>query len=282
MIRLEADASEIPRLERAAAIALGKLDKISAIAMTRAAAAAKDRLASTVLPRILGGPAPWTVRGLRFWRADRDRLVSAVGWNYGDNSPKDIGFTPKGRGVPSGRYMQIQARGGDRQPKSTELSLRRAGLIRSDQFITPASSGVTLDPQGNLPGFEYRRILSRVKAASGPGYDASSSTSKRSRAKRADSDYFIRYGRLGEGARYIARRIGEGPKGGTGKGSGKPGRPQTVGYKRGFIPALFITEQPNYERKFSVHDIALAEYRRTFPGEFRRALLAEQSRRAGQ
>lgn len=38
MIRLEADASEIPRLERAAAIALGKLDKISAIAMTRAAA----------------------------------------------------------------------------------------------------------------------------------------------------------------------------------------------------------------------------------------------------
>lgn len=160
--------------------------------------------------------------------------------------------------------------------------MRNAGLIRSDQFITPADSGVTLDPQGNLPGSEYRRILSRVKAASGPGYDASSSTSKRSRAKRADSDFFIRYGQLGEGARYIARRIGEGPKGGTGKGSGKPGRPQTVGYKRGFVPALFITDQPNYERKFNVHEIALAEYRRTFPGEFRRALLAEQSRRAGQ
>jgi hypothetical protein len=282
MIRLEADASEIPPLERAAAIAIGKLDKISAIAMTRAAAKAKDRLASTVLPRILGGPSQWTVRGLRYWRADRDRLVSAVGWNYGDNSPTDIGFTPKGRGTPSGRYMQILARGGDRQPKSTELAQRRAGLIRSDQFITPASSGVTLDPQGNLPGSEYRRILSRVKAASGPGYDASSSTSKRSRAKRAASDYFIRYGELGEGARFIARRIGEGPKGGTGKGSGKPGRPQTVGYKRGFVPALFITEQPNYERKFNIHQIAWDEYRRTFPGEFRRALLAEQSRRAGQ
>jgi hypothetical protein len=259
MIRLEADASEIPRLERAAAIALGKLDKISAIAMTRAAAKAKDRLASTVLPRITGGASQLTVRGLRYWRADRDRLVSAVGWNYGDNSPTDIGFTPKGRGTPSGRYMGIQSRGGDRQPKSTELSLRNAGLIRSDQFITPASSGVTLDPQGNLPGSEYRRILSRVKAASGPGYDASSSTTRRSRRKRAASDYFIRYGELGQGALYIAKRAGN----------------------RGFVPALFITDQPNYERKFNVHQIAWEEYRRTFPGEFRRALLAEQSRRAG-
>ena len=260
MIKFTCDASQISRLDHAAAIALGKLDKISAIAMTRAAASAKDSLAANILPRILGGSTKYTLRGLRYWRADRDRLVSAVGWNYGDNSPTDIGFTPKARGVPSGRYMGILSRGGDRKPKSTELSLRNAGLIRHDQFITPASNGVTLDAQGNLPGSEYRRILSRVKAASGPGYDANASGSKRSRKKRAISDYFIRYGELGTGALYIAKRVGT----------------------RGFVPALFIVDQPNYERKFNIHSVAWDAYSRAFPGEFRRALLAEQSRRLSQ
>jgi len=255
VITFEVDTSEITAMEKSLALLIGKYDKITAIAMSKAAAAAKDKLATNVLPRIQGGPTNWTVRGLRYWRADRDRLVAAVGWNYGDNSPTDIGFTPKGRGVPSGRYMETLSRGGDRRPKSTELSMRRAGLIRGDQFITPASKGVTLDAQGNLPGAEYRRILSRIKAA-GPGYTSNATGSKRSRRRRAQSDFFVRYGQIGEGAMYVARRVG-----------------------RGFVPALFITDQPNYERKFDIHGIAWAEYRRVFPGMFRAALWAEQARR---
>ena len=279
MIEFTVDTSEITALQKALAVMIGKYDKITAIAMSKAASAAKDKLAADVLPKIQGGATNWTIRGLRYWRADRDRLVAAVGWNYGDNSPTDIGFTPKGSGVPSGRYMENLSRGGDRRPKSTELSMRRAGIIRGDQFITPARDGVTLNAQGNLPGAEYKRILSRIKAAAGPGYTSNATNSKRSRAKRAQSDFFPRYGQVGEGASYIARRIGEGPKGGTGKGSGKPGRPQTVGYKRGFVPALFVVDQPNYERKFDIHGIAWAEYRRVFPGEFSRALWAELAKR---
>lgn len=263
MIRFTVDTSEVSAAEKSLALLIGKYDKITAIAMSRAAASAKDRLSSNVIPRIRGGATNWTTRGLRYWRADRDRLVAAVGWNYGDNSPTDIGLTPKGRGVPSGRYMEVLSRGGDRRPKSAELSMRRAGVIRKNQFITPATGGrrgdgVTLSPQGNLAGSEYKRILSRIKASGGDGSTSSATSSKRSRRRRAQSDYFVRYGGLGEGAMYVAKRIG-----------------------RGFIPALFVVDQPNYERKFDIQGIAWNEYRRVFPGEFRRALWAQQARVRG-
>lgn len=257
-IRFDVDTSEITAAEKALALLIGKFDKITAIAMTEAAKAAKTKLAGAILPQIKGGATDWTTRGLRYWRADRDRLVAAVGWNYGDNSPTDIGFTPKGRGIPSGRYMGTLGRGGDRRPKSSELAMRRAGVIRSDQFITPASSGAALDARGNMPGAEYRRILSRIKAAAAPGYTSNATGSRRSRRRRAQSDYFVRYGELGEGAMYVAKRVG-----------------------RGFVPALFVTDQPNYDQQFrpNIQAIALAEYRRIFPGEFRKALWAEQEKR---
>jgi len=274
-VQFSVDASEISKAARFLAESIGKMDKISAIAMSKAAASAKDRLAADVFPQIKGGPTNWTTRGLRYWRADRDRLVAAVGWNYGDNSPTDIGFTPKAIGVPSGRYMEILSRGGDRSDKSTERRMRQAGLIRGDQFITPASGGVALNAQGNLPGPEYRRILSRIMAASGPGYNSNASGSRRSRSRRQKSDYFMMYGELGEGARFVAHRVGPGPKGGTGKGSGQRGRPRTVGYQRGFVPALFVTDQPNYERKFDTQGIAWGEYQRVFPNQFMSALDVE-------
>ena len=279
MIEFTVDTSEITALQKSLAVATGKFDKITAIAMSKAAASSKDHLAANVLPKIQGGPSNWTVRGLRYWRADRDRLVAAVGWNYGDNSPTDIGFTPKSLGVPSGRYMENLSRGGDRQPKSTELSMRRAGIIRGNQFITPASGGVRLNAQGNVSAAMYRQILSRIGAAEEEGYTSNATNSKRSAGRRSKTDFFPRYGQLGEGASYIARRIGDGPKGGTGKGSGRPGRPRTVGYRRGFVPALFVVDQPNYERRFDIHGIAWGEYRRVFPGEFSRALWAELAKR---
>jgi hypothetical protein len=282
VLRLSVETTGISQIQQTLALLTGKADKITAIAMSKAAASAKTRLGSAIFPQIQGGPAPWTTRGLRYWRADRDRLVAAVGWNYGDNSPTDIGFTPKGRGVPSGRYMGLLGRGGDRRPKSTELAMRRAGVIGGDQFITPNRDGVSLNAQGNLPGAEYRRILSRIKAAGGAGQGSTSnaSNSRRSRAKRAQSDFFVRYGSMGEGAQYVARRIGPGPKGGTGRGSGNPGRPMTVGYRRGFVPALFVVDQPNYERKFNIYSLAWTEYQRAFPREFTKALAAEQARQA--
>ena len=70
----------------------------------------------------------------------------------------------------------------------------------------------------------------------------------------------------------IAQRYGKGPKGGTGKGTGNPGRPQTVGYRRGIKPAFWITEQPRYPVQFPIRVIAERQFKAEVGGHFRQAL----------
>jgi hypothetical protein len=288
MITFDVDSTEISSTLRQLAMLTGKYEKITAIAMSKAAAAAKQKIASDILPQIEGGPTAWTRRGLRYWRADRDRLVSAAGFNYGDNSPTDLGYIFQQMGTPSGRYMEIQSRGGDRRPKSTELALRRSRLINNNNFIVPAqdSDAVRLDTHGNVSRGEYVRMLSRVRALQVGS--APTQGGKRSNKGRAKNDYFVARGLEGVGITrwelgtkpiYIAKRSGHGPKGGTGKGSGKPGRPQTVGYKRGFDVAFHITQQPRYQSKYNIRGVAWREYNRVFSNEFRKSLAAEMRRR---
>jgi hypothetical protein len=273
MLTFDVDTAPVDGMSRFMAQLTGQYEWITAKAMTRSAFAARNALREQVIDRIEGGATAWTKRGLMVQMARPDNLVSLVGWNYGDGSFTESGFTSKGIGVPSGRYMERLASGGDRQPKSSELALRRAGVIRRDQFITPASGGLRIDNRGNVPGSVYRQILSRV----GVGYEGSGGKTTRA-ATRAKVDFFTRYGEVGEGALYIARRIGPGPQGGTGKGSGNPGRPRTVGYPRGFVPALFVMDVPNYERRFDIQGIALRAFRDAFPVEFQKELLKEINR----
>jgi hypothetical protein len=289
MTILRIDAREVSRLSAWCANLTGKQDKIAAIAATAGVKAARDRLARDVFPRIAGGPTAWTRRGLRYWRADRTRqpdrrgmgsglMVAAVGWNYGDNDPTDPGFSAGfGRmGVPSGRYMQLLAAGGTREPKSTEIKLYRSGLLRKGQFITPQTGWDKIDTQGNIKGSEYKRILSRLKVDVDPGSTQATTgpgSRRRTARKRATTDYFPMRDTSGR-IRFIAQRIGDSPSGASGKG--KPGRPLTVGYKRGFFPVLHVIKQaPRYEAKINIHQIAWAAYTAAFPIAFDRALKAE-------
>ncbi|MEI8251542.1 MAG: hypothetical protein WCF98_10265 [Synechococcus sp. ELA057] len=260
-VQFTVDTAELSAMTRAVAGLTGNYNWIVARAMTNSAKAAKAAISDDIFPRIQGGPAGWTRRGLMVSFASPDNLTSNVGFNYGDGSFSST-FAGKGMGTPAGRYMGVNARGGDRQAKSTEVQLRRAGIIAPDQFVTPASGGLKLNAQGNVSGPEYQRILSRVSGFSSAG--STQNTAKgagsrgRSARKRKQSDYFVMR-RDGE-AQFIAKRVG----------------------KRGFVPALFITDQPNYERRFPVQPIAMAEYRRVFPKEFELALqkeLAYQSRK---
>ncbi len=280
MLRFTVDDEQISQASRVWLRLVGQYEWTCAMALTRAAKTARAAIAEQTLGGIAGGPTGWTRRGLMSSMARPDNLVANVGFNYGDGSFAEQGFSGKGAGTPAGRYMGVLASGGDRRPKSTELRLRRAGLIRNDQFITPASSGIRLNAQGNVPGPEYQRILSRLKVE-----QEGSNTATKSAAKRRQADYFVRYGDLGEGGMYVAMRIGEGPKGGTGKGSGNPGRPQTVGYKRGFVPSLFIVEQPNYEGPrhkpwFDIQGIAIRAFKIDFPLQFQKQLDVEIARRS--
>lgn len=294
-ITFTVDTSEISKMSRALAVLMGQHEWITARAMTTASKASKERIRAEVFPMIKGGPTAWTRRGLIARYATKDNLTSMVGFQYGDGNFNDSEFTRKAGGVPSGRYMGINARGGDRRPKSTELAMRRAGLIRGDQFITPpskpsiAAGGIQLNAQGNLPGGEYQRMLSRMRALPGGIGNAPQGAGSRGRSGkgRASIDYFMLRGtdnrpsrwQLGADPLAVARRAGPGPKGGTGKGSGNPGRPQTVGYRRGFVRALFVIDQPNYERRFPIQSIAMREYQRVFNQAYEAGVTAELKRR---
>ena len=265
-ITFTVDTSEVSRLSVTLARLMGQYEWIAARAMTEAAKITRTALQREILNKIEGGPTAWTRRGLIVRYASRNNLQAMVGFQYGEGNFNDSEFTRKAGGVPAGRYMGINARGGDRRPKGSELQLRRAGLIGNDQFLVPHKKGVRLNAQGNLPGAEYQRILSRLRGFSAAGSNqnttAGAGSRGRSAAKRKAADYFLmRYegGRpanrhtLGASPAFIARRVG----------------------RRGFVPALWITDQPNYERRFPIRVVAEREFARAFPIQFERALAKE-------
>jgi len=266
------DYSQITGLSKSIAALMGQYEWISARAMTEGVKASKAGIASGVFPKIKGGPSWWTERGLITRFASKNDLRAMAGFQYGDGRWDDSDFSRKGGGVPAGRYMGLNARGGDRRPKATELRLRRAGLIGNDQFITPNPKGVRLNAQGNVSGAEYTRVLPRLRAmqAEGSSQDAPTGAGSRGRsgAKRKQSDYFLmRYesGRpsrwqLGAQPAFIAKRAGRGG--------------------RGFVPAFWIHDQPNYERRFNIQSIAMREFNRVFPKEFEAGVTRELQRRA--
>lgn len=251
---------------------MGQYEWIAARAMTEGVKASKAGIARDIFPKIKGGPTPWTRSGLIARYARNDDLRAMAGFQYGEGKWEDSAFSRKGGGIPSGRYMGLNASGGDRRPKSTEVRLRRAGVIGNDQFITPNASTVRLNAQGNVSGAEYVRLLTRLRAmqAEGSSQDAPRGAGSRGRsaAKRRQSDYFLmRYegGRpsrwqLGAEPAFIAKRVGRNG--------------------RGFKPAFWITDQPNYERRFNIQGVALREFNRVFPKEFEAGVMKELQRRA--
>lgn len=265
MTSFTVDTIQIDRMSESLARFMGQYEWIAARAMTKGAIAAKQGIAREIFPMIQGGPSPWTRRGLIAKFATKDDLTAMAGFQYGEGKWTDSDFTRKAGGIPAGRYMGINAGGGDRRPKATELALRRAGLIGRDQFITPNKDVLKLNAQGNLPGGQYTQMLSRLRALGTTGNAAVGAGSRgRSRAKRRQLDYFVmRYegGRpsrgLGGEPVYIAKRFG-----------------------RGFRPAFFITDQPNYEARFPIRPVAIREFSKAFRAEFSAGVDRELARRA--
>jgi hypothetical protein len=289
-VSFEIDTAQLDQLKVSISRAMGQFEWITARAMTTAAKASRNSIRREILPRIQGGATTWTKRGLIVEFAKPDSLRSQAGFQYGEGRWSDGAFTRKAGGVPAGRYMGINAAGGDRQPKGFEMQLRRSGAIGRSDFIVPRSSWRSINQQGNVTGGTYNRVLSRLRAAPAGIGNAPTGAGSRGRSGRARAslDYFMARGdeggisrwQLGTSPLFVAERAGRGPKGGTGKGSGKPGRPQTVGYKRGFVPVMSVVQDaPNYERRFPIQSIAMREYQRVFPQAWQSGFAREVNRR---
>jgi hypothetical protein len=247
------DPGEISTLNRNLALMIGKFDSIAAGAITTAALQSREAIRREVEPMVQGGATTWTKRGLIVRYARKNDLRAMVGYQYGGGNWEDNEFTPKAGGIPAGRYMGLNARGGDRRPKASEMQLRRAGIIGKDQFITPGP-GARLNTQGNVSGGQYQQMLSRVRAFTAAGSNQNAVRGGSSRSvdyfvMRRDERGYTR-GQLGAQPAFIAKRRGRG--------------------RRGFVPAFWIVDQPNYERRFPIQSVAMREFRRVFPAEFER------------
>lgn len=267
MIRVSLDTKQLDRLARFAASISGTLDKTTAAAMTFAAFDAQNKLKAET-PRFIDRPTRWTRNATFVKRATPANLAVVIGF-------KDWAS----KGTPSAKYLQPIVAGGPRAQKSTERKLSSSGLLRPGQFIVP--SGVAplhLDGFGNLPGSTYTQVLSRLKAlgGSGQGYDGSATGSRRSRARRSQSDFFI--GRPGGLPAGIQARVGPLPKGTGGVGSERGGRPITSNLRRGFHTVFYITRQPSYSARFPVAQIIEKEFAARFPLIFERLVFKEASR----
>ena len=289
-VDLTIDTTELNQLQVRLSRMMGQFEWITARAMTTAAKASRDAIRRQILPMVKGGATPWTKRGLIVSFAKPTELRAMAGFQYGEGKWTDSAFSRKAGGTPAGRYMGVNAGGGDRRPKSFEVRLRQAGQIGRGDFVVPRSQWGALNAQGNVSNTKYNQILSRVRAASGSLGNAPQGAGSRGRSGRARAslDYFVARGddsgisrwQLGSRPLMIAERAGKGPKGGTGKGSGKRGRPQTVGYRRGFVPAMsIVNDAPNYERRFPIQSVAMREYRRVFPTAWRDGFIREANRR---
>jgi len=270
-ISVSIDSSDLRKADLWLATITGQMDFVSSRAITATAKSIHANLKRR-LPSAVNSPTAWTNRGLLVKYSSRKDPTAMVGFNYGDGSFGDMGRM-SGMGVPSGRYMDVLARGGARSAKSTELGLRRAGLMSSGQYLTPGGYGIGKpNAAGNISGGKYMQLLSFFRANRDIGITSNrpqgAGSRGRSAAKQREVSLFI--DRRNGAA--IMQRMGKGPKGGTGIGSGKPGRPQTAGYKRGIKAAFWMTSAPRYRVQFPVREIAERQFKAEIGGHFREAL----------
>jgi hypothetical protein len=279
MIRFDVDTIQVDELSRYAASLSLNIEAITSHALNSALKETHEAMRSQ-LPQRIDRPTPWTTRGLLRRSSTPQNLTAAVGFNYGDGEFTDT-FSGKGIGTPSGRYMDVQARGGARSAKSTERKLRSVGILDPGQFITPSGKGPgVLDRYGNVRSSTYVQLLAALRAGSGSGFSANTPRGS-STSGRHWFPFAAGYQGEARPPSYsaIAVRSGSRPRGNTGLGSGRPGRPATARLPRGFTVAFNVVRAPSYSPRFPLRSLAMREFERLYPGAFKRAIESARSRR---
>ena len=275
-INISIDTSDLRKADVWLATMSGQMPFVASRAISAQAKSIHTNLKAR-LPSAVNKPTFWTTRGLMVRYSTRTNPTAAVGFNYGDGSFSPTGARDSSMGVPSGRYMDVLARGGTRSAKASELAVRRKFPEYYKKFLTPAGYGIgKTNSFGNVSGGNYHRLLSQLGANRDQGVTSNAPKGGGSRGRTAakQREISIFLDRRKGGA--IMQRAGRGPKGGTGFGSGRPGRPQTVGYKRGIKPAFWLVNQPNYKVQFPVRSIAERQFRAEIARHFTEALADAQ------
>ena len=201
----------------------------------------------TEIPRVFRNPVSLTRNAVLYSKADRTRPYSEI-------FIRDEAF----KGTPPSRYLAAQVHGGERRAKRMEVSLRRQGKLRGNEFLVPTQAllgGSTL--RGNV----VTRMLSQVRASSDAYANQSTASRKRRHARERKqagytTDYFVltrRHGKLNPGI-YLRTNLGK-------LGSA-------------VVPHLLIVKTPIYRERYDIYDIAERMFISQYPSHFRAALRA--------
>ena len=123
-------------------------------------------------------PTAYTLRSVYLQGATKVRLQARV-WLKDGKRPE--------------HYLLPQIEGGGRPVKRFEERLRKLGYMAADQRAVPGTA-VQLDAYGNMSRGQITKILSQLRTAVVQGDFSNASNSKRSRAKRATTQYFASKG----------------------------------------------------------------------------------------
>jgi hypothetical protein len=231
------DASELAPLQSFAVAIAGRLDRVTAVAMTRSAKAAQTAIRERT-PFYIDNPTRWTLNSTFVRPATEARLSVIVGF-------KDYSSS----GVPAARYMQQQVSGGRRGPKPFENLLRRRGLLGAGEFaVTTGNDPLPHNTYGNVAASRYVQVLSRLAALREAGSTGNRTDSARSKGKRKQVDYFVATikGNKAIFARKADRSIG--------------------------LVFQITNQAPTYTGKFPVPHILTESFSSAFDVEFKRAV----------
>lgn len=181
------------------------------------------------MKRVFDRPTPFILKSLRVKRSNKKKLVAEVGF-------KDV-FGKFGTAVEYTLKPNIE--GGNRKPKASEMTLRRAGILRADEFIVP-SRALRLDRFGNIPKGTMNKIISNIGASGEQGFSANTPAANRT-------------------MKYIVGEVG-----GT--------RGIWSVQARKWKPVLIFVKQPKYKARFDFYGVTQREIDKGFPGAMRRSL----------
>lgn len=199
----------------------------TAIALTRTAYNAKE-LIKQRLPTIFNKPTPWVVNSLYVAKATSKNLVASLEYKLWAS-----------KGTATGKIMEhfVPAGTTERHSKRHEVLLRRAGVLKQNEYLAPANKA-KLNAYGNLPSSKITKMLSEMKAT----FDTLqyASNRKKSKAKKATATTY--FGTRRSGGLVIYERVG-----------GKRIKPFMVGIGK-----------PSYEPIFDMEGLTIYAYDRTF------------------
>lgn len=191
---------------------------------------------------VIHNPTAYTLRSLYLKPATK-RDLRAIVWLKGDPYAQ--------------HYMLPLIEGGERKMKRFERRLQMLGYMRADERAVPGQ-GVQLDTYGNISRGLIVKILSQLKTAVVQGDFSNATNSKRSKAKRANVQYFVSQGPGSQRAAFVGR-----VKGGAKKaGSAQQQLPRGVWERRQHAwgssvrPVLLFVPQHRYRKLLRFFEVA--------------------------